>query len=428
MEKEIQIKKLSQALLISGILNVGILTLFFYWVIREVPPTPYCERKPATKKEQQAPLAIESSNGDIIRLFRSLTLEQLVSRLNNNQMVENGYSQRDLALAALMTFHYFDLERALKEPLPKQQRTIPFGKNVKGETVEITIYPGLSEAHFQSMMEFAKQEKWPLTSKGLYRMLRKQGLQYETSLAEAFFMTPEFLHVEMLFQRSGVAISKQELLAILLQGNWNLLSTFAEQQRAVQDLSSPRRQRFLLDYIRHKSATAAQFILKSDGEFAAKKLDDKQVIAILDLAKERNEEVEKFAITLLTSPRNDFVRQAAAEKLFEIHEISKPKENIYAEALNRFVPQAKGIPLVPPKPKKSTATQKKLTALKTVEAKKKPELKQPIAIMRATTHKVQEGDSLWKIAKKYKVSIESIKKTNHLKSDFLKPGTTLRIP
>jgi len=47
---------------------------------------------------------------------------------------------------------------------------------------------------------------------------------------------------------------------------------------------------------------------------------------------------------------------------------------------------------------------------------------------REKTYVVQEGDSLWKIARKYKIDIDLIKKRNGLKSDALKPGTTLKLP
>jgi LysM repeat protein len=41
---------------------------------------------------------------------------------------------------------------------------------------------------------------------------------------------------------------------------------------------------------------------------------------------------------------------------------------------------------------------------------------------------VQEGDSLWKIAQRFGVKVDEIKRLNHFKSDSLKKGTTLKIP
>lgn len=43
-------------------------------------------------------------------------------------------------------------------------------------------------------------------------------------------------------------------------------------------------------------------------------------------------------------------------------------------------------------------------------------------------HQVEDGESLWKISKKYKVTVEAIKAKNKLNSDALKPGMVLSIP
>ena len=44
-----------------------------------------------------------------------------------------------------------------------------------------------------------------------------------------------------------------------------------------------------------------------------------------------------------------------------------------------------------------------------------------------TTYTVKSGDSLWSIAKKYNVSVDYIKKKNNLKSNELKVGQKLKL-
>ncbi|CAM3993488.1 3D domain-containing protein [Lederbergia lenta] len=44
-----------------------------------------------------------------------------------------------------------------------------------------------------------------------------------------------------------------------------------------------------------------------------------------------------------------------------------------------------------------------------------------------TTYKVQKGDTLWKIAKKHKVTVNQLKSWNSLKKDMIKPKQVLKI-
>ena len=95
------VRKLTISLMLSGTLNVILLGLFFYYTLGERPPTPYCELRPATYQEQLSPLAIDHSNNEVIRYFRKMPFQWLVARLSNTQLVEDGYTQRDLALTTI---------------------------------------------------------------------------------------------------------------------------------------------------------------------------------------------------------------------------------------------------------------------------------------------------------------------------------------
>lgn len=413
-----KIRSLTRWLFVSGSLNIFLLVFTIYWIIRERPPAPYYELKPANKKEQQAPLAIDRSNAEVLRSLRGLPLEQLVAKLGDTQLVENGYTQRDLALACMVSLQHFDLNRALLglKP-PEQQRSLVYGRNAQGKPIEIVVYPGLSDEHFQAIIRYANTEKWPLTSRGLFLLVKRNLIKEEkpeASLVDSFFLTPEFLTVEMLFNRSSIAVERPELLKLLSEGNWVLLTTFFEQQRITQDFSPARRQKFLLDYIEHGSRNAAYLLLRSDGEFAARKLDDRHVLLLLRLLQIKTPEAEQFSINQLASPRSNAVWKMAAKRLYQYSGEVPPANYQHQAALERFVRQ-KTVPL---------HTEKVVATVVVPPGKPKPvKISTP-----QSTYIVQDGDSLWKISRKFKVDIEKLKKTNKLTTDRLKTGMALKIP
>lgn len=429
------IRRLIVALTISGIFNIFLCSLLFYWLIKDTPPSPYFEQKPALKQQQEVPIASEKGNVEWIHYFRTLSFEQLVSKLSNQQLIENGYTQRDAALACLMAFHHFDLARALVGyPFP-DQRSIVYGQLKNGNPALITVYPDLSDAQFQAIIDFATKERWPLTSKGIFWRLKKFKEESEASLVQAFEMTPEFLAVELLFNRAEVQVSKSELQKMLLEGTWKMLSEFTEQQKLVQDLSPAKRQRFLIEYIDNQSKAAAYLMLKTDRDFALKKLDDRHVVALLELLNEKTPESHQYALDLLTSPRSNNVWKTAGELLYLYAGEKAPEKNLHQQAMKRFMqgqevievsiplekPVVKNVPLksVPPK---SVVVPKQTT--KTVP----PKVTKNVIVKKDRLYIVQEGDSLWKISRRFNVDMDTLRDHNKLKSDALKPGSPLRIP
>lgn len=423
-EPSYRIARLNKALFITGALNVILASLLFYWMIREKPPAPYYELKPAEKGEQAVPIASDRSSVEVIRNFRKMSYEQLLGHLGDMQLVENGYTQRDLAVAGLVEFHQFDLSRALLGLPQVEKRSFAYGRYKDGSLAEILLYPGLDEKHFQAIVRFANTEKWPFTSQGIYLRLRQHYLSKESpdpTLSDAFMLTPEFMSVDLLFNRSEADISKEDLLKVLCEGDWKLLSDYAGQQRSVQDLTPARRQLLLLSYMERGSRAAAYMMLKTDGIFTIRKLDDRQVMMMLRLLSKKTPESEQFAAALLNGPRSDAVWKMAARRLY-LYAGEEPPENIGQHvALERFVqskaaPPTKTVVIVPP--------------VKPIAVKEqtKEQTKGQKESQKVRLYIVREGDSLWKISRKINVDIETLRKLNKLESDFLKPGTSLKLP
>lgn len=436
-------RRLAAALIVSGALNIFLLALIFYWAEQERTLASYFGQRLVPEQVQQVPLtAAHQSNSAVIRAFRKMSFAQLKAALADSQLVENGYTHRDLALASLVAFHHFDLGRALSGCAPVQQRRLAYGKYRDGRVAELTVFPGLSEHHYARIVDFAATERWPLTGKGLFATLKqlrgnRPDAIRDTSLSDAFYMTQEFAAVEALFGRSSPAVERYELLDTLLQAEWSALIGFIGQQHALQDPSITRRQLFLQEYVKLGSKSAAYLMLKVDGDFALKRLGDAQVVQLLHLLDEKRAESERFALALLTSPRTDAVWQAASARLYQYAGEAVPEKCHHSAALAKFVPQHAVVPEVQPiaSVKEPTATpaaprvaappSQKIASVPAKPLKAPPSL---IAKSKDSLYIVQEGDSLWKISRRFNVDIDCLKSHNRLDSDLLKPGKPLRIP
>lgn len=443
-----RIRHLSLALMISGALNVGVLSFLLYWMIKESPPTPYCELQPANHEQQQIPLADQRGWVEALTELSQLSFSDLVQRLSHEQLIENGYAERDLALACLVAFHHFDIERALpKNVHPQQRRFLDWKPQGGDSTTRLVIYPGLPQEQFHILIEFAKNERWPLTAKGLFALLKEQKQNLDQYLVETFTLTPEFWTVDLLFNHSGRAINKSSLLAVLLEGNWDLLKQFMNQQRQLHDSSDARRQKFLLDYLKAGSSSAATLLLQMEWDFIVKKLDDQQVIAILQLMPLEITESLQFAKQMLASPRSAHVWKKAAYWLYKHSHEEMPREWSYEAVLARFCPEIHKIDLISKSkqpssiaplslscsklaassPVKPPAVVNQTKAIVPKISNSKP-LKKVETVKKQHEYLVQQGDTLWKIARIFEVKVEELKLCNGLKNDTLKPGTILKIP
>lgn len=391
-------KWLTQALMISGTLNIGLLSTFAYSVLKDKQQSLVLELPPQAQETSAA-----FTNAQLLKAYSLLPYQELLLRLENKDLIEEGLTKRDLSLSCLVAFHHFDIERALGGAhLQKRYLSLP--------PMELTVYPGLNDAQFQAILQFARTEKWPITSRGLFEELKRSQ---EPSLIEAFTLTAEFDAIHSLFAKTGAPLSPDALIALIREGDWSLLSTAFE-------LSSDQRRALLLAYL-PTSPKAAHLLLQSDLEYALKRLDDSQILQLLNNLRSKAAElasssgnsyqknleettVEHFAKELLSSPRTDAVWQKAAALLYAAIGEELPSPYDHLQVLNRFLPEAL--------PAKLLAQTKE--AIKQVQPKK--------------LHTIEPGDSLWKLSRKYHVSIEEIMRVNHLETEKLRPGKQLEIP
>lgn len=214
-------------------------------------------------------------------------------------------------------------------------------------------------------------------------------------------MTPQFFALQLLFQKTGAEQEPTALIRLASEGSWDLLDRLAREQTQMLDLSVDKRRRLLLSYLSLRSPTAADLLLQTDVDFAFKKLDDQGIVDVLDLAA--GDQLEPFCKALLQSPRSDIVWHRCLSRLYARLGEPLPDPLNLREAAARFIGGAPSAPVA-------------------------SEVSFPQEPPSWTFYTVQEGDTLWKIARLHQVKIDNLVKANELEKDRLYPGMTLRIP
>ena len=359
---------LLQSLILSLALNIGLFVALLLVASRgsdlPAPPSP-------AMRETARPL----TNHQLLEQYMQASYFQLLTLLTDDELVEEGYAKRDLALGALVTFYHLHLERALGN-LSLQKRRILIAHPQREEKIPFDLFPGLEECHYQALLHFLQTEKWPFTPFGLFQLIKRSQPFPDPTLIEALSHSAELQSLITLFKESGMQIALGPLVQMITQGDWEILQNFYSQQRLLPDLTPQRRRTLILEYLKERSPLAARIFIEADADFASKRLSDEQILLLFDLYPAQTSFLEAFAKQILISPRSDSVWKRASSTL----------------------------------------------------GKALPSSEQPEEILKADdTYTVQEGDSLWKIARKCRTTVDALKESNHLESDRLRPNMILKL-
>ncbi len=386
-----KIRLLTKLLLVSVALNIGLLTVVIY-TSREQ------EKKEtlSTKK-----IVLEKSNGEVLSIYFKNSFGELVKELKIKTILQDGYARRDLALACLVNYHYLNLDKAISGK-SLQRRKLTFIHQDGGESFQVEVFPNLDDLDFEMVEKFIKEEKWPFTTEGLFSDLKKQGAERDSTLETAFYMTAEFYMIQTALKRLDDTLPKEKILNFLLEGNFEQLQQWVLKTKNGGDFLEGMRALFQ-DYVKKGASSAAELWIALDNEHILRKLTDLELHKLVELVKENALSSNIFLKQILCSVRSDEVRKEAALKLYLFAKKAPPTPYDHEQALKVFLP--------------------------TMFAQK--EVSKPIPAAYSLVikkHTVIDGDSLWKISRKYKVTIESLRAHNHLKTDTLKPGQELLIP
>ena len=383
-----------QALILSALLNVALLGVFFYFLIRD-NPLHFSYRPKETLHAQHPPIP----PGFLERL-PSIAFAHLLELLADERKMETGFQVREISLGALALFHHFDVERGLGRG--------KLSKHIwEYEGARFLMFPGLSRTDFETLRNFAYLDQWPFTTQGLFERIRRSELENcDQGLIHFFCHTPEFVLFETLFARTHLPIQKRSVLSLALEGGWENFAAFSEKQRTGVDFSSEMRQRVLLRAIDEGSKTAANLLLITDAPFAIHQLDDAHLTLVLDLlstqtpqsvkSQSAQPEFVQFLQTIAASARIDAIRQKALARISEYTSPCEVAGHFYEKPGHKDL---------------------------------RPVFRQaPPAAPAPTAHVVQDGESLWIIARKYKISIDALMEANQLHNSVIRPGKALKIP
>ena len=364
-----KIRFLTKLLLVSGAMNIGLVTALFYVSGKSL-------KKEEVRSKQ---IVLEKSNGEVLAAYFKSSFSDLIKELKDKTILQKAISGKRV-----------------------QKRKLTFFHHDGGESFQVEVFPNLDDLDFSLIEKFVKEEKWPLSAEGLFIDLKKEGREKDPALESAFFATSEFYILYTSLKRLDETLSKEKILDFLLEGSFEGLQLWIAKTKSGVNFLEGIRELFQ-DAVKRGSSKAAHLWINLDQEYIQRKLTDLELHHLVQALYENDLATNIFLKQVICSVRSDEVRKEAALKLYAFAKVAPPEPYDHEQALKTFLP--------------------------TMFVKKDPSPATPPAYTPVVKkHLVADGDSLWKISRKYKVSIETLREHNHLKKDTLKPGQEIIIP
>lgn len=223
-----QIKRLTQFLIASGTLNI-ILVVFICYGLFGNGMLVMRDNLQQRLRPSAAVVAGERNLQQVLRAYQQLSRDQLIAKLEDVTGVQDGLTERDLALAWLVWKHHFNIEQGLIDAPAARQQSLPIRS---GEQVlQLTLFPGLTAEQWEMLVQYGKTEQWPLTSEGIFYAMQSG----QSSATEAFCLTPEFLMLQRACARANIDVNKQDLLTLSTTCDWNTLKKIIAQLHSAPD-------------------------------------------------------------------------------------------------------------------------------------------------------------------------------------------------
>lgn len=234
------------------------------------------------------------------------------------------------------------------------------------------LLPNIDNKEFSVIIEYLQSRKYPYTSKGLFLILEKtveEGWVDEDCLYH-FCLTPEFLYLRTLLAGAEIRASSIASLArMVIRCGAELFFALCSEENRNTIISDAQRQKILKSYLDCEESLAALLLLVHDSDAVLHEFCDEDLQKVIRLLPENSPYSHDFLSKLSCSPRREQLSKSDLIRDAVIVQENQDREYI-----------------------------------------------------------IQEGDSLWLIARKFGIPMEKIIQRNRLTHDRLLPGKVLKLP
>ena len=342
--------------------------------------------------------------------------ETLISSLISEEKVGFGYTEGDIA-ASFLYARGFDFEPVLKAhsawPMPVFLFSSQDQENKSDVVADFPLLSGLTLPIRISLQEYFTSKKAPYR---LEYVLERSSQNEDLTFAE-----------EALSHRSDVRLwlSIYQLSHLSKEEAWKAL--LAMKKEAIVQAPSDKMSVEELCFLFEKKIPS--FLAKALVEHRLEScllLEDQLIEKLLESLQDFPKTRARLCIKLLQVPRKEAIHQQVKKIVTDLAQDPKLEAMTVPELIAYF--KAPKVALATQSPTVPSSTPQKVAKPPVVGANvteaKHPPSAQPTCII----HTVQKGDSLWKIAKKYKVDPNKIAALNGVKKGQLDIGQKLRIP
>ncbi|QXE27416.1 LysM peptidoglycan-binding domain-containing protein [Chlamydia buteonis] len=303
MTRRKTIRWLKQALVLSAVLNIVFLLLFYSTIFRKDIYKLRLFSGPLVAKNCR----VQKIPEDFLERLSEASLEELYRLLDEDHLLY-GRPLKLWALSVAIHTYDVDVEGALSHPLTFTQL------RSKGKT---WLLPNIDEKEYGLVRRYLSLERYPFTTRGLFIAISKnleQGIVDEDCLYH-FCHTPEFLYLRTLLCGAEERVSSVASLArmVIRNGEEIFFSLCNENNRATA-ISPQQRQKVLFTYTSLGEPLAALLLLVYDEDWVLHKFTDEDLKTFVHLLPKESPYTQDFINRIVETPRSFIVEAKKAEE------------------------------------------------------------------------------------------------------------------